>query len=499
MTDPETETKDWTWQFRYRQLGVWLWRHKWKPIQALGWPVLALLNIDRWDREAAKRHWDRFGSAFRRNYLLPVMLLAIVLVPLWLYLLIEVATNLLAQLQDHIPPPSEAAERRAYFYGVGLTITGLGALLAAPFVLIKAWINERNTDAAEQGLITDRFTKAVEQLGRERTVNVPKTVRYRTVKYRPADHAKGERLPTVTETQGEALDLPPGATIVEREDEWQTRTLEETVEITEPNLEVRLGAIYALERIAEDSLRDHIPIMETLCAYLRENAPRAAPYAENHAKAPRIDIQTVLTVLGRRAPERIAYETGEDAEWPKYRLDLSATHLAGAELDEARLGPARLFRADLQGARLVRAKLQGAGLGGAKLQGARLGGAKLQGAWLAGADLQGAGLGGAKLQGARLGGANLKSADLSDWTIARTSLRSADFTDAKRLSPESVKSAFGVRAGIGLTILPEGVAYHQHWHKAADAEKDSLEAFIAYEEAYHDWLASLPPEEGGDG
>src|SRR3982751_6161439 len=36
-----------------------------------------------------------------------------------------------------------------------------------------------------------------------------------------------------------------------------------------PNLEVRLGAIYALERIPRDSERDHWPIMEVLCAYVR--------------------------------------------------------------------------------------------------------------------------------------------------------------------------------------------------------------------------------------
>ena len=36
---------------------------------------------------------------------------------------------------------------------------------------------------------------------------------------------------------------------------------------------ITVGAIYALERIAQDSERDHIPVMETLCTYIRENAP----------------------------------------------------------------------------------------------------------------------------------------------------------------------------------------------------------------------------------
>ena len=84
-------------------------------------------------------------------------------------------------------------------------------------------MNERQTTAAEQGLITERITKAIEQLGAEKTV------------YK----------------DGQAN--------------------------TEPNLEVRLGALYALERIAQDSERDHIPIMETLCAYIRENAKHRDP------------------------------------------------------------------------------------------------------------------------------------------------------------------------------------------------------------------------------
>ena len=37
---------------------------------------------------------------------------------------------------------------------------------------------------------------------------------------------------------------------------------------------IRLGGIYALERIARDSEKDHGPIMEVLTAYVREKAPR---------------------------------------------------------------------------------------------------------------------------------------------------------------------------------------------------------------------------------
>jgi hypothetical protein len=78
-------------------------------------------------------------------------------------------------------------------------------------------------------------------------------------------------------------------------------------------LEVRLGAIYALERIARESERDYWPIMETLTAYVRTRAGIAKnddgienvdqkPTEENEVDVPElaVDIQAVLTVLGRR-------------------------------------------------------------------------------------------------------------------------------------------------------------------------------------------------------
>jgi len=44
------------------------------------------------------------------------------------------------------------------------------------------------------------------------------------------------------------------------------------IERTEPNIEVRIGAILALERIAKKNLDVHVQIMEFLCTYIRENA-----------------------------------------------------------------------------------------------------------------------------------------------------------------------------------------------------------------------------------
>jgi hypothetical protein len=74
-------------------------------------------------------------------------------------------------------------------------------------------------------------------------------------------------------------------------------------------LEIRLGGIYALERIAIDSARDHSTIVEVLSAYIRERTrkpPIPSPPVEDPAGGPteedgepETDVQAALTVLAR--------------------------------------------------------------------------------------------------------------------------------------------------------------------------------------------------------
>jgi hypothetical protein len=52
-----------------------------------------------------------------------------------------------------------------------------------------------------------------------------------------------------------------------------TKAIAQLGEQDPEKLAVRLGGIYALERIARESKEDHWPIMEMLTAYVRENAP----------------------------------------------------------------------------------------------------------------------------------------------------------------------------------------------------------------------------------
>jgi hypothetical protein len=174
--------------------------------------------------------------------------------------------------------------------------------------------------------------------------------------------------------------------------------------------EVRVGAVYGLEQIAAESAPQHWPIMEVLCAYLREHAAWT-PERPQPTRLP-TDIQAVLSVLGRRTR---AHEQGE-------RLDLRRVDLRGADLNELHLERAILFEAhlenaNLQGAHLELADLRGAHLShadavGANLKGADLREAHLESAYLVEAHLEGADLGGAYLSGAYLGGAHLEGADL---------------------------------------------------------------------------------------
>ena len=149
------------------------------------------------------------------------------------------------------------------------------------------------------------------------------------------------------------------------------------------NPTIRLGGIYALERIAKDSEKDHGRIMELLTAYVREKATKQGQYAEEAAEKPTPDIQAILTVLGRRET------TGNNRG--NARLDLNNTWLVWADLTDA-----NLIDADLTGVILHWAILKRANLTDTDLTGADLRWAWLRRTILTRADLAGANLGGAK-------------------------------------------------------------------------------------------------------
>lgn len=198
------------------------------------------------------------------------------------------------------------------------------------------------------------------------------------------------------------------------------------------NLEARIGAMYALERIALDSSRDHWQVMEVLTAYIREHA-RRDPELETSASDsdaenlhPREDIHTAVTVVARRNYRRDPYPHSINLRG----VDLRGAILAGAHFERTNLRDANLERASLE-----KAHLEGAQLSGARLVRANCTDIHLDNAHMAGTDMERAHLLRAQLKGAFLGeaifrGAKLIEANLHGATCGAFYWSGADFTNA---------------------------------------------------------------------
>jgi hypothetical protein len=284
----------------------------------------------------------------------------------------------------------------------------LAQIMGGCALLVGLYFTWRTTRTAEDGRITDRFSKAVEQLG--------------------ATNKDGSR-----------------------------------------QIEPRLGGIHSLERIARDSKRDARAIIEILCAYVRENAPRKYPEADDSGmpvgedperKKIGTDIQAILSLLSRFRPQF--------RNEPSLVFDLNATELfmadmSSCELDGANLRRAYLERADLSYGRLESADLTNAYLSRAKLTKASLTRASLYRAYLVSGDLYGADLTGANLSEANLTKANLKKAVMgligNDSTNLRgTNLKEANLigVDLRYVSGLSAKQVFAAIRD-ETTKLPEAV------------------------------------------
>jgi uncharacterized protein YjbI with pentapeptide repeats len=210
-----------------------------------------------------------------------------------------------------------------------------------------------------------------------------------------------------------------------------TRAIDQLGQTGEEKLDVRLGGIYALERIGRDSPPDRGPIVEVLTAFLREHSQRSnCPDIPSDANAasgtgtperprPRADFQAVATVLGRSGWSR------------KHRFDLQHVDLRNADLIEAHLEGADLRDAHLEGADLHEAHLEGADLRDAHLEGADLPFAHLEEAMLMRAHLERACLIAAHLERAELAGAHLEEADLRDAHLEGANLPYAHLEGAR--------------------------------------------------------------------
>jgi uncharacterized protein YjbI with pentapeptide repeats len=263
--------------------------------------------------------------------------------------------------------------------------------------------------------------------------------------------------------------------ILSREGQVTDRYMRAVTLLGDEKLDVPIGGIYALERVARDSAKDYSTVIEVLSAFIREHSQdphgrRQRPSLDNvvlpsnwlgrrvgwrlyrwlipegrdQERTPRPDVQAALTVVGRRDTKRdirpinVCGANLSSANLVGANLrntNLSDTNLRGANLSKADLTNALLWDADLRGAVVSFAKLQRAKLGfthleranfsSANLRGAELSFAHLSAAILAYADLTGADLTHADLTYVRLAGATLARANFADASLRGAKLRSA--------------------------------------------------------------------------
>ena len=183
---------------------------------------------------------------------------------------------------------------------------------------------------------------------------------------------------------------------------------------------IRIGGIYALERIANDSPRDGWTIMEVLSSFVRGKQSVKGQDLDGLPTI-RTDSQAALTVINRRQTE---------LESTSQYLDLSLSNLTeanlvGANLDRVKLSNSALIKADLREASLNLANLSHANLSGANLTNVQL-----EQANLIQADLSNTNLSSANLHEANLNKANLADAILDGAILTNTSLGNTNLTGA---------------------------------------------------------------------
>ncbi|MFI2765277.1 pentapeptide repeat-containing protein [Streptomyces echinatus] len=271
------------------------------------------------------------------------------------------------------------------------------------------------------------------------------------------------------------------------------------------SMEMRLGGIYALQRIMQDSSRDQPAIVVVLSAYVRDKAhvPKGGFVKETGDRdeqaeiEPPDDVYAAVYVLNGQPPrggEQVAVDLGSadlrglalDGRRDYLRLKLpngdpslrdsgsgfrfarldgadlrrvsfDQVDLRGVTLHGANLSGAFIHRSDLRGAQLwdtdlTKAELTGSLLSGASFTGATLREAKLfesriTEADFTAADLKNAGLNDADLTGAVLYGADLSGADLTGANLREANLTGANLSKA-RLSGAKLDGVRGLPASM---------------------------------------------------
>jgi hypothetical protein len=187
------------------------------------------------------------------------------------------------------------------------------------------------------------------------------------------------------------------------------------------NAHRRLGGIYALERIAVDSPRDQATMVEVLSAFIRSASPRTEGQACPQTQPDVAAAFTVLSRRDVSLdPKPMVIDLREVClrAVRAVKGNLTGVSLNGADLSEANLSGAYLDLTGLSDATLVGASLYGADLdnGFVFAKNADFTRANFDSAKLSGADFSGSTFVGAEFEYTDLGNADFSGADLTDAT-----------------------------------------------------------------------------------
>ncbi len=260
----------------------------------------------------------------------------------------------------------------------------------------------------------------------------------------------------------------------------------------EESIHIRLGGIYSLGRLAEDSNEMSKTVLDVLIAFIRDKCQISASEECETTQDEEVsaDSQAALTVtLAIRGENEIDLSNTALCKVNLHSANLSKVNLRSANLSAANLNCANLnesilYKANLQGSKLIEAKLSKtnlscailtyATLSGANLSSSSLSSTKVQCAMAVDANLEEADLNFADFSGASLEAANLNKAKLWLTTLAGTNLRDAHLQDASLLGA-NLSGANLNHADLSSSDLSGAVLLATDFRSSRNLTRDQLE------------------------
>ncbi|MCL6285033.1 pentapeptide repeat-containing protein [Ruegeria sp. 2012CJ41-6] len=283
------------------------------------------------------------------------------------------------------------------------------AVVAFPLTLVRVNFSRRQTEVQEKGQITDRFSKSIEGLGTDKTITV----------------------------EGEQVSVP--------------------------NLEVRVGSILALSRIADETPSELQQVLRALIVYVRENS--GTKHSPVNVDASPEFVEKFERLSFPRADVRTALETISDLAVP-YRNQDSRNYL------------------DLRSSSFKNQVIVGLNLSKFDLRICDFSGAFTQLCDFSGCRFHGSSFGDAKLTKLQLGMAKFDSCDFrghvdfEESTLEGAFFQNCDLSTAL-ITQEQLEQSYGDPS----VQIPVMLKRPKHWSKRIRSAEEALarwEKFLAF-------------------